>query len=458
MNRKFIICICTLVTVVFGSGNSLGCPCQEPVPDLSLECAKLNHGMWAYVVCAGDAITFDATGSFDPDCENCSSCNGVSLVNGIRKFEWDWTDNGSYDYSEEPGDGKATHVYEVGEYTVRLRVTDNDDDCCCSGPDCDDADGTITIDLIVMEVDFSPDQVRVPIGGNAPLEATVNPSLYSFEMDFETEDSSIATVSGSPPNLTVSGESAGATEVQAKLDGYPGEDCVCETADVIVGCTPGRKYVKAIVVGGLVTKEVRATIKTRYGVLCCENCDDVTVTAFQVAQVGMGNVFSQYYWGLMGYARQRNKGFTEIIEYRFWEVVNLDHPEASDDFYDDKEAPDDGESIDYKVKFDKSTGEWKFYYNNSFWDDFDHYLWEGKAINKLFWQGEISNKEDDMVGTDEDRCEFTDCGYSDESGSHIAGFKESDIKSDDENEWMYELVSTTAFKIWDKNPGESVCP
>jgi hypothetical protein len=45
----------------------------------------------------------------------------------IIKCEWDWTNNGSYDYYETYGDKKATHTYgSTGTKTAKLRVTDND--------------------------------------------------------------------------------------------------------------------------------------------------------------------------------------------------------------------------------------------------------------------------------------------------------------------------------------------
>jgi len=59
----------------------------------------------------GEAVRFDASGSQDPDGD-------------ITKYEWDWTNDGSFDYeSEEP---QVRHPYgSPGEYTVRLRVTDD---------------------------------------------------------------------------------------------------------------------------------------------------------------------------------------------------------------------------------------------------------------------------------------------------------------------------------------------
>jgi len=74
-----------------------------------------------YVV-PGNSVTLDGSGSYDPD-------------GSITKYEWDWTNDGTYDYSESPGDGKATHTYgSQGTYTAKLRVTDNkgatDTDTC----------------------------------------------------------------------------------------------------------------------------------------------------------------------------------------------------------------------------------------------------------------------------------------------------------------------------------------
>ena len=72
---------------------------------------------------AGLSVTFNATGSYDPD--------GSGGINGIFKFEWDINydgDNFTPEYSETyPCDGIATHTYTVADsYTVMLRVTDGE--------------------------------------------------------------------------------------------------------------------------------------------------------------------------------------------------------------------------------------------------------------------------------------------------------------------------------------------
>ncbi|MFQ6035173.1 MAG: PKD domain-containing protein [Sedimentisphaerales bacterium] len=88
----------------------------------------------------GETVYFDGQGSFDPD-----GGNG-SLLNGIKKFEWDWDNDGTYDYEENPGDGRASHAFNTGgTKTVTLRVTDNDAAEGCS-PDRTATD-SVTFDV-----------------------------------------------------------------------------------------------------------------------------------------------------------------------------------------------------------------------------------------------------------------------------------------------------------------------
>lgn len=73
-------------------------------------------------VLVGQSVTLDGSDSSDPD--------GGS----ITKYEWDFTNNGSYDYYETSSyhpdgafDGKTTYIYDVDDtYTVKLRVTDDE--------------------------------------------------------------------------------------------------------------------------------------------------------------------------------------------------------------------------------------------------------------------------------------------------------------------------------------------
>jgi hypothetical protein len=190
MNWKFHTFIFVLVVVVFGSDNSLACDCKNPTIGMTITPSEYDQANDKYYVCAGTEITFDAEDSFDED------------------------------------GGIAKHTYSTGEYMLRFRLTDNDD------------------------------------------------------------------------------------------------DCICNSVDIVVGCTFGRKYVRAFVDDTLPT-EVRATIKARYGELCCENCADVTVAAYQVAQIGMCGGINRGFWGVMGYTRERQAGSENEYNSLFWETVIL---------------------------------------------------------------------------------------------------------------------------------------
>lgn len=106
----------------------------------------------------GRRITFDGSGSYDPD---GPPGIGGGLVNGIKRFEWDF----SYDVSEgfncdyyetashHDGafDGIATRpYYTVGTYKVMLKVIDND---AAEGGTVDKSD-TITRTVIVYIPDI----------------------------------------------------------------------------------------------------------------------------------------------------------------------------------------------------------------------------------------------------------------------------------------------------------------
>jgi len=154
MNRIVLTCVCVFAVVVFVGGKSLACTCQNPVASMSIEPSTYDPSGEIYYVCSWDFIAFDASASNDPDWEE-GDCENT--LDGIRKFEWDWTNDGTYDTQDEPGDGSATHTFSTtGNYTVKLRVHDDDDDCCCS--DCEDKTDTWTAQIVVVvhaEVDIA---------------------------------------------------------------------------------------------------------------------------------------------------------------------------------------------------------------------------------------------------------------------------------------------------------------
>jgi hypothetical protein len=110
MKWKVLIYLCFHTMLIFTTANTYAC-CDEPVAGLFVEGAVWYPYNGYYAACVGTSLSFDATCSYDPDCEDCDDCGGVSMLSGIRKFQWDWTNDGTYDHTETPGDGIATHTY-----------------------------------------------------------------------------------------------------------------------------------------------------------------------------------------------------------------------------------------------------------------------------------------------------------------------------------------------------------
>ena len=93
----------------------------------------------------GEEIIFNASDSYDPD-------------GYITLYEWDWDNDGIYD--ENHTNPIATHIwYDIGEYPVTLRVTDNDG-----------LTGIKTKYVLVWMIPIEPPHIDGPTSGKVGVE------------------------------------------------------------------------------------------------------------------------------------------------------------------------------------------------------------------------------------------------------------------------------------------------
>lgn len=137
MKREFLICVCALTLVASITDSVYAC-CEDPFSDFLITPDN--------TVCIGTSLTFDAGDmAYDPD--------GTTLT-----YDWDFGDG-------ETGTGEiVTHSYdEVGDFTVTLTVTDNDDPDCCGGdPNCEDKEdeSSQTVTVTCCEPEFQSIGIR----------------------------------------------------------------------------------------------------------------------------------------------------------------------------------------------------------------------------------------------------------------------------------------------------------
>ena len=109
----------------------------------------------------GQSITFDGSGSYDPD-------------GSITGYRWDWTNDGTWDTGWS-GSPTATHSYG-STYTVKLQVEDNDG-----------ATDTDTATVTISSGNQPPEKPGIPIGPTQP-SAYESFDYSSYSIDFDGDD------------------------------------------------------------------------------------------------------------------------------------------------------------------------------------------------------------------------------------------------------------------------------
>jgi hypothetical protein len=300
-------------------------------------------------------------------------------------------------------------------------------------------------------VTLSPKDIKL-CGAGKTKEVTATGSPAGGTYTFSSSDASIATVTGASNKGTIKAVAQGKIVVTVTYTSSGCSPCT-DTANVSVcTCTPksggGRYYAHATKAAANLIG-VKAKIKTRYGKICCEDEGCSTETGYHVVYANVSNNSGSTKWAQTGYGRERNSGSTAIKKYRYAEKKGDSYKVN----YDTANAPSEGSVHTYQCDLDSTTGKWSFLFDGSAWENFTDNYWKTATGTDTHWVGEIFNKEDDMPGTAADKCAFTECqmrasGHAYQDAAFVAG----DMRTDDANEWGAELVSGTAFNIWDKKP------
>jgi outer membrane protein OmpA-like peptidoglycan-associated protein len=320
------------------------------------------------------------------------------------------------------------------------------------------ATGADPVQPCPCEISLDPSPLMICGTSSKKVKATGKPAGGGFT--WSSSDPAIATVTGAVDEGTVKGKKAGKTKIKVAY-AAPGATCSAEIDARVCMCTPkdggsGRYYAFAYknvadVIG------VRAKIKTRYGKVCCEIEDCSTKTGYHVVYANISNSAGTLIWAQSGWGRERNDGSKTIKQYRYAEM----NGKAYQVNYDTGNAPAEGSVHHYQCKLDNDTGTWTFEYDGSEWESYVDESWKKKCGTSIQYTGEIFNKEDDMPGTDGDKCEMTECQYliqsddTEEEETRDAvledfGFDKSDITS--EQQEQIDAIATLVRASYESPP------
>ncbi len=285
------------------------------------------------------------------------------------------------------------------------------------------------------------------------IAAKGDPSGGSFS--WSSDDTDTATVSGSGRKASVKGVKPGRTKIKVT---YSVSGCTCtdEIEARVCTCTSGFFYAFAgkrtdNIVG------VRAKIKTRWGKLCCEDEGCNREHAGYAAYANVSNQSGGLTWAQTGYVKQRDEGSTTAAEFRYAEMQGFLYHVT----FDPANAPAEGSVHLYQCVLDGSRAKWTFTEDGVDWQTFADYKWANTTGNAISYSGELHNKENDMPGTEPDKCEFTECQFLEKRGDPTEETTPSEVLSNfdfdestakPEHQAQIDAVAETVAESWQTPP------
>lgn len=281
----------------------------------------------------------------------------------------------------------------------------------------------------------------------AQVTATGTPGGGTYA--WSSSDASIASVAAAGATATVTGVAQGRTTIRVTYNPPGCTPCSAQVNVDVCTCTPGAGrhfYAHAYkAIADLVGAKTK--LKTRWGKLCCEGCG--TSAAFSSPFVNISNETGTLIWAQSGFNKERTAGQVNTFTCRFAEANgNTYHVN-----FDTAHPPAEGSEHVYQVDLNEATGAWSFSFDGTVWETFTDAAWIHKRGNSVQWSGEIINREDDMAGTDADKCHFTECQFKTHGHAYQdAAITAAEVHTDDNAEWGASRISGTAIDIWDKKP------
>lgn len=205
-----------------------------------------------------------------------------------------------------------------------------------------------------------------------------------------------------------------------------------------------------------------ADIETRWGETCKECKDGMTAvfiglhehTELFFGSIGYGiekkedETTGDCYYESSAYAEVYKVNIYDPAYWEQWDVIIYDSISSSN-------TPNEGDIWNYKILLDHSNGLWSFYINNIHMpgDIPTTSQFGGYRCDNYFFESEIWNYEDDMVGSVQDSCSISNCAYQELGGQ----FQPIQFNSWDtflptnNNEWGIYRPENDSLVIWDKD-------